>query len=85
MLDNSLMTECGERSMNNNETIVKNKYKNALKAAKDAVDKIDESYIHHLMALKAVDQAAYDKARALLKPDLLHKLDRKMNGDGYKV
>ena len=68
--------------MNNNETIVKNKYKDALKAANDAVDKIDESYIQHLMALKAADRAAYDKARTLLKPDLLHKLDKKLNGNG---
>ena len=68
--------------MNNNETIVKNKYKDALKAANDAVDKIDESYIQHLMALKATDRAGYDKARTLLKPDLLHKLDKKLNGNG---
>ena len=75
----------GALSMNNNDTIVKNKYKDALKAAKNAVDKIDESYIRHLMALKSTDPAAYDKARALVKPDLLHKLDKTMNGDGYKV
>ena len=71
--------------MNNNETIVKNKYKDALKAAKDAVDKINESYIQHLMALNSTDPAAYDKARSLLKPDLLLKLDKKIDADGYQV
>ena len=71
--------------MNNNETIVKNKYKDALKAAKNAVDKIDESFIRHLMALNSTDPAAYDKARSLLKPNLLLKLDKKIDADGYQA
>ena len=75
----------GALSMNNNDTIVKNKYKDALKAAKNAVDKIDESFIRHLMALKSTDPAAYDKARSLLKPNLLLKLDKKIDADGYQA
>ena len=58
----------GALSMNNNETIVKNKYKDALKAAKDAVDKIDESYIHHLIALKPVDQTPMIKLEPCVHP-----------------
>ena len=86
MLDNSVMTEWGGGSLNdNNETIVKNKYKDALKAAKNAVDKIDESFIRHLMALNSTDPAAYDKARSLLKPNLLLKLDKKIDADGYQA
>ena len=54
------------------------KYEKAIKAAMDAVFKINESYIKHLISLRATDLVAYNTARSLLTPDLLNSPDEKL-------
>ena len=67
--------------MNISEPGTDNKYETVIKAAKEAIEKIDEIYIEHLLTVRTTDSNAYNRACALLKPDLLRKLNQKIAGD----
>lgn len=67
--------------MNISEPGTDNKYETVIKAAKEAIEKIDEIYIEHLLTVRTTDSNAYNRARASLKPDLLRKLNKKIAGD----